>query len=510
MCGGGLGRTLIDAALPIIGSLVAPGIGTALGFTAAGTGLGSLLPAVEGAVGGGLGGAAGSANGGGNPFIGGLEGAVGGGLANGGLSAIGDGLSDFADSSGLSSLFGGTAQPTSALSGLSDLGNVSTPDVAAQATSPGNFASGGDYGAGGTPVAGAATGPGAITGTAGGGAGSIGGGTATGLNGGGQIGEDLGNAGSAVAGNTSVPVSSVGQAFDGTSVPGELPNSTPPTDFAQAPTAGTSNFLNNLPSAGAAPTDALNPAVIQASNAAAPGGTDISLNQQSGLANLLGSTSPIAQSGGSMTASAAGGASPLNGLINGGLSYLLGNNNQHGANQISGAAAQANANYVPYLAAGTGAENTLSNLYGNNGTAAQTAAQGNFQASPGYQFALGQGLNAVNANAAAMGNPLSGNNEEAINNYAQGAASQQYNNYINQLQNLASGGMQAAGGTGANLLTGAGAQSQVGQNQANLQNNAIGTGLNALFPTGGFNLSQLFSGGNSGGGAGLLGMLGLN
>jgi hypothetical protein len=43
-------------------------------------------------------------------------------------------------------------------------------------------------------------------------------------------------------------------------------------------------------------TDALNPSVIAASNAATPGGTDPSLNQQGFLSNTFGGTSPVPQS----------------------------------------------------------------------------------------------------------------------------------------------------------------------------------------------------------------------
>lgn len=193
------------------------------------------------------------------------------------------------------------------------------------------------------------------------------------------------------------------------------------------------------------------------------------------------------------------GTNIMNGLLRGGLGYLLNSPNNAGKDAINTAVGQGQAAYAPYLAAGNQAEGELANLYGNNGTAAQTAAQQNFQNTPGFQFAENQGINAVNANAAAMGSPLSGNNEQAVNNYAQGTADQTYNNYINQLQNMASGGASAATGS-ANLgLTGAGGIAQIGQNNANNRNTAIGQGLEGLFPTG-LNLQNLLSGLQSGSG----------
>jgi hypothetical protein len=51
---------------------------------------------------------------------------------------------------------------------------------------------------------------------------------------------------------------------------------------------------------------------------------------------------------------------------------------------------------------------------------------------PGYQFQLGQGLNAMANSAAARGGLVSGNATTAFNNFAQGAAQSDYTNIYNQ------------------------------------------------------------------------------
>lgn len=54
------------------------------------------------------------------------------------------------------------------------------------------------------------------------------------------------------------------------------------------------------------------------------------------------------------------------------------------------------------------------------------------QNDPGYKFRLQQGLDALDRSAAARGGVLTGSNEEALNNYAQDYASNEYNNVYNR------------------------------------------------------------------------------
>lgn len=101
-------------------------------------------------------------------------------------------------------------------------------------------------------------------------------------------------------------------------------------------------------------------------------------------------------------------------------------------------------NEQPWLQAGQGAVQTLSGLIPQLN--AQDAAYPQFQAptaaqaqqTPGYQFALQQGLLGVQNSAAARGDLLSGNTLAATEQYGQGLADQTYqqtyNNSFNQYQ----------------------------------------------------------------------------
>lgn len=113
---------------------------------------------------------------------------------------------------------------------------------------------------------------------------------------------------------------------------------------------------------------------------------------------------------------------------------------------------------------------------------------------PGYQFRLNQGLNAVNASAAANGEAGGGATMKALSRYNQDYATNEYNNAYNQnytrLAQIAGFGQAAvAGGVASNLTTGG----QIGSNtmgaanaqaagtiaQGNSINSMIGTGVNA-------------------------------
>jgi hypothetical protein len=103
-------------------------------------------------------------------------------------------------------------------------------------------------------------------------------------------------------------------------------------------------------------------------------------------------------------------------------------------------------NEAPFLQAGKGAINTLSGLVSTPGQGlltpwtqqfnAPTAAEA--EATPGYQFELGQGEQALQNSAAANGGLLAGGNLKATTNYAEGLAStnyeQAFNNALTQYQ----------------------------------------------------------------------------
>lgn len=94
----------------------------------------------------------------------------------------------------------------------------------------------------------------------------------------------------------------------------------------------------------------------------------------------------------------------------------------------------------------------------DSATGAVTPTQGapdysSFFESPDYQFALKQGLNAVQNSAAAAGGLYSGNALRGITDYGQGLASQQYNNYANRLAAIAGIGQTAANQIGVGAVT---------------------------------------------------------
>jgi len=119
----------------------------------------------------------------------------------------------------------------------------------------------------------------------------------------------------------------------------------------------------------------------------------------------------------------------------------------------------------PYYQSGTGGLNALSGLLtgsqydaqGNKTTLSDQARSDLFQKSPGYQFRLQQGQDALQATQAARGGLLSGGAMKEMNQYSQGIASDEYGNYINQLQTLAGMGQQSANNM-SNIEMGMGTQ----------------------------------------------------
>lgn len=92
----------------------------------------------------------------------------------------------------------------------------------------------------------------------------------------------------------------------------------------------------------------------------------------------------------------------------------------------------------------------------SNPLAAQNAAFDNFRNSTGYQFRLGEGMNALNSGYAGAGVLQSGDAMRAAQEYGQNFASNEFGNYMGMLAN-----QQGVGLSGASAVAG------VGQNYAN-------------------------------------------
>jgi len=158
-----------------------------------------------------------------------------------------------------------------------------------------------------------------------------------------------------------------------------------------------------------------------------------------------------------------GGVASLGGGIFGGVSAQNAANTEANAeNNALGFQEQAYntslANEAPYLQAGNSA---LSSLQSQLPSLEAPFTAQDYQESPGYQFQLGQGEQAIQRSAAASGLLNSTGTEENLNNYAQGAANSDYQqaltNYTNSQQQR------------YNMLSGL---VGIGQNAASMSNSA--------------------------------------
>jgi hypothetical protein len=149
--------------------------------------------------------------------------------------------------------------------------------------------------------------------------------------------------------------------------------------------------------------------------------------------------------------------------------------NQQGLNFQQNALNQQQQNAQPWLQAGQGALGQIQQL--NN---APSFGVSDFQQDPGYAFRLSEGMKALQNSAASRGGALGGNNLEAISNYAQNSASQEYQNAFQRYQDqrqMRINSLQGVAGLGAGASQGYGQGIQnAGNNASNL---AMSTG-NAL------------------------------
>jgi hypothetical protein len=172
---------------------------------------------------------------------------------------------------------------------------------------------------------------------------------------------------------------------------------------------------------------------------------------------------------------------------------------------ISQGQSQANAALAPYSTTGASADTQEGSLLGLNGPAAATAAMGNFQSSPGYKYAVQQGLQTVDAGAAQRGMLTSGQTIKAEQTLGNNLANQNFSSYIGNLNSLANYGVTAAGGQASTDTSAAGAQAGItgsaGSGIVNSLGGALGStsvqnGLSGLFSSGSTTGSGTGSGGN--------------
>src|SRR6266478_2472919 len=105
----------------------------------------------------------------------------------------------------------------------------------------------------------------------------------------------------------------------------------------------------------------------------------------------------------------------------------------------------------PYQALGSTSANNLADLL-KRGFQAPTLEEA--RNTPGYQFQLEQGTNAINENAAATGNLMSGNTGVALQKYGQGLADTSYQqDYQRALDTYTANYQSLLGGTNAGLTS---------------------------------------------------------
>lgn len=140
---------------------------------------------------------------------------------------------------------------------------------------------------------------------------------------------------------------------------------------------------------------------------------------------------------------------------------LIGNFDTKANQQIDAGSSQAN----DYLAQAGGIYGDMSKMgldnlgfykdaLGLNGQTGTDAALSRFQTGPGYEFAMNQGLDALDRRAAAKGQLNSGNSTIDTLTYAQGLGNQEWGSYLDRLGNydtqnraLYSQGAQGQAGT---------------------------------------------------------------
>jgi hypothetical protein len=155
-----------------------------------------------------------------------------------------------------------------------------------------------------------------------------------------------------------------------------------------------------------------------------------------------------------------------------------------GAGQAQQTLDQQRADVAPWRDTGGQALGATADLLGLNGPDAATTAMGNFQATPGYQWQLGQGLRAVDAGAAASGMLRSGATLKAEQTFGSGLADQTFQQYYNNLAGISGQGLSAATGGASTAQTSANLAQGAGNTQGSIYGNAasgLGNTVNSLF-----------------------------
>jgi len=152
---------------------------------------------------------------------------------------------------------------------------------------------------------------------------------------------------------------------------------------------------------------------------------------------------------------------------------------KEGLSQYQGYADKALGEFAPYEGQAQNAYTTYGNALGLNGAERTAAAQSAYSTSPGYQFQMDQGLQALERSASARGMLASGNTSAYILGYSQGLASQDYSSWLDRLNGLGQQGVGIAGAK-AGIQTGTGSKAyETADSRADLIYNAATSAGNA-------------------------------
>jgi hypothetical protein len=182
---------------------------------------------------------------------------------------------------------------------------------------------------------------------------------------------------------------------------------------------------------------------------------------------------------------------------------------------LSGGAGAADQGYAtaagyqqPFADAGGRGLSDLTAALGLDGADAAAGALSRFQTGPGYTFAMGEGVDALDRSAAARGGLYSGGAARELTAFGQGLANQEWGNHLSRLAGLAGSGQAAAGtlsnlavgrGTAAGGFAGATADALLGAagNRANIRNAGLSAITGANTATGAANAGGVVGAANA-------------
>lgn len=157
--------------------------------------------------------------------------------------------------------------------------------------------------------------------------------------------------------------------------------------------------------------------------------------------------------------------------LNQGMGYI-----NQGIGDASGRLTQAGALWEPYADMGQRGSSLYADAMGLGGAEGTARAQEAFQTGPGYQFALDQGLQALERRAAAQGRLQSGQTGLDTLGYAQGLANQEWGNWLSGLggyNDMWRTGIAGQGGALSDLAS-------LDVQGANMRTGLLGQGTSAL------------------------------